>query len=202
VELAENQDLDVEIDLRVSELSGRIYFEDGRPAEAAVVEVSGKSAAGGGSVNLNALTEADGSFSLSNVPVGEYTIRARVREEGRARLEGVEVGDLPTRGVELRLVRSQTVKGRLDLAAIGQDSSRGVWLQLQEPGQSGRSGASFTGVDSEGAFEFSDVLPGTYTLRVFARNRRFRHEGEVIVGPRDVEGLALRLIEEQNERQR
>lgn len=196
VELAENQDLDIDIDLRVSELSGRVFFEDGRPAEAAIVEVSGKSGAGG-SINLTALAEADGSYSLPKVPVGEYTITARVREEGRARLEGVEVGDLPALGIDLRLVRSQKVKGRLDLAAIGQDSTRGVWLQLQQPGQTGRSGASFTGVDSEGSFEFDDVLPGTYTIRVFARNRRFNHQGEVVVGARDVEGLTLRLVEEQ-----
>ena len=198
VELAENQDLNIEIDLRVSELSGRVFFEDGRPAEAAIVEVSGKSAAGG-SINLTALAEPDGSYALPKVPVGEYTVTARVREEGRARIEGVEVGDLPLRGVDLRLVRSQKVKGRLDLASIGQDSTRGVWLQLQQPGQTGRSGASFTGVDSEGSFEFGDVLPGTYTVRVFVRNRRYRHQGEVVVGARDVEGLTLNLVEERDE---
>ncbi len=200
-ELAENQDLDVDIDLRVSGMSGTVYLDDGRPAENAIIEVSGKSAAGG-SINLTALAEADGSFSLQKVPVGEYTISAQVRESGRARLEGVEVGDLPLRGVELRLVRSQKVRGQLDLAAIGQDSSRGVWLQLQTPGQTGRSGATFAGVNGEGAFEFDDVLPGTYSLRVFARNRRFRHEGDVVVGARDVEGLVLRLVEEKSEGRR
>jgi hypothetical protein len=182
-------------------MSGTVYLDDGRPAENAIIEVSGKSAAGG-SINLTALAEADGSFSLQKVPVGEYTISAQVRESGRARLEGVEVGDLPLRGVELRLVRSQKVRGQLDLAAIGQDSSRGVWLQLQTPGQTGRSGATFAGVNGEGAFEFDDVLPGTYSLRVFARNRRFRHEGDVVVGARDVEGLVLRLVEEKSEGRR
>lgn len=136
--------------------------------------------------------EADGRFTLRNVPPGQYMLVARAQTTVRQELPGVagagnapvvqtvqtsstgrtfvSVDGAPVSGVVLMLDGGRTVSGRVTFEGIVPDLTK---VRFTASLQMAPTAASVTlpppqpaQVAADGSFRIANVLPGRYTLRV------------------------------------
>jgi protocatechuate 3,4-dioxygenase beta subunit len=203
VKVEENQQVDLEIDVQLGRIEGFVFAPDGSPAANAQVTATGSDATGRGPSNLSEIADADGRFTFDKAPAGTYLLEARAKDLGRARLAGVVVdGGLAVSGVRLELFATRKVRGRIDFTAVGGERPRRLWMQLQAV-EGGEGGAvAWSSADEEGRFEFEDVLPGRYRIQFFGGSPQFVHDGELAVGNSDLDGVVVRPVRREPERDR
>jgi protocatechuate 3,4-dioxygenase beta subunit len=221
VPLGTGQETDVQFSLsigRLSRVAGTVVDSAGRPVANAITTLLSPS----GGFNGNAgggLTTADGAFSMSNIPPGEYILNARPMNRPGADAPLAESGDLAiTVGgadlLNLRVTTSAgaTVTGRVVFeGASRRDNGQGgpVRVMPQTAGPSFPLVASFGGdtglVSDDGSFELKGVR-GQVLFRVAAGQawtlKSVRHEGVDITdtatdmnGPDGLQGLTIVLTD-------
>jgi len=145
-------------------------------------------AAGGGSVVQGAavtivgrsgqsVTDASGSFSFANVPLGVYQLEVRVAGRLRARVAGIELdqnGETESREIELILTGEVTGKVTKAGASV---SGASVSLTSQATPWGGAFPAVFT--DANGDYSIDDVPPGVFTLVAAKGSDRRDASGEM-----------------------
>ena len=152
-----------------AEVSGRVVDEDGVPVAAAHVVIH----EGFNSWDLpNAVSQPDGTFTLSGVADGSYKISAS--KEGYARTDGEPLtvsGNVS--GVELRLSVGGAIVGQISGLEFNELSLASVWVDHEfQPGR----------VSADGSYRVDNVEPGEH--RVFASVGGERQtEGRVTLEP-------------------
>ena len=173
------------------------------------------------------LTNADGAFVVGNLPPGHYYVSATARsadnpppphrQSPRKRAEEAyvttyypEAIDLAAatpidvtagaqmRGLEIRLRKTPVfhVSGKVVTAVTGGPGSAPS-VHLIRRGEPLPGLASRTAGVNQGAFEFEDVLPGSYILQAtpdgMSASTLLVGRGAVSVGSSDVEGVVLEM---------
>lgn len=138
-----------------SGVAGTVRASSGQPVSGATVTV----ADGRGEIAGAVTTGADGSFSLTPLAEGQYTLVVAATGHAPVAVQvAVEAGELARRDVTL------PVSGRVAGVVLTADGDRpfpGARLSLMS--EAG-SEAAATAADDEGHFVFTDVPPGRYTL--------------------------------------
>jgi protocatechuate 3,4-dioxygenase beta subunit len=201
-------------------ITGHVYDEDGEPVVYAMVSamhyayIRGQRqlvSTGAGSTNDL------GEFRLFGLSPGQYIIQAAPRanmfenaknrqgnlpifypgvtDASRAAPISVRGGD-ESSGIDINLVsvRGMAVKGSVSDAGCG-TNTRGamVFLREQNPSQSFGAQSPMRSVNEHSAFEFSNVVPGSYYLygMVNADGKQCFGRQAVDVADADVEGVSL-----------
>ena len=168
--------VDVTLSDRNGTITGIVRDETGSPVADAVV-VSGLEGAGDGRstgavlAGLRArsrwsrgrppvLTDADGRFTLDDLPDGTHTVLAFRRGGGDAWKGGVALGS----DVQLDLPHSTSLEGTVTTADDGSPGTMRVSVRGVDNGMELHE--VFTG--ASGAFRFDDLDPGTYQVKVTA----------------------------------
>jgi hypothetical protein len=169
---------------RLARISGTVLSSSGKPLTGAVVLVRPRAGGGGGMFNIGGANQvgSDGSFTLNNVPPGEYTLDVQQRPRDLQSVAGgqLEFASLPLsvsgddiNGVTILTTPGISVSGRVVFQ--GQKPQEGITRGLQitavpESGQQsimGIAGRALGGgrVSDDGTFELRGVL-GSELLRV------------------------------------
>jgi Carboxypeptidase regulatory-like domain len=172
---------------RGATIEGRVTDPRGRPVEGAAVQASD----GSGGERLNGdfaagLSDGDGVFRLSGVPVGLATLQAYHNRFGHAWAE-LEVRP-GSNAADLAFATVFEISGRVIDGADRPVADTGVYLQA-----TGRDAPGGTTTDADGAFVIPAVPPGSYVL-LAAVGGALRWSGlpvTVVDGP--VAGLELRV---------
>lgn len=141
-------------------VSGRVTSSiDGRPLPGAEVRLQthdGDKERWFGRRGGSSITDSDGAFQFATVAAGQYTVQAEAQGLAGSRSAVFDVTSGSTRrGVEIRLSRSVTVRGRVLFDGLEETPT---WAYLSATTETGeRSG---TRVDLEtGTFVFDDLAP-------------------------------------------
>jgi len=183
---------------RMSTVSGTVTGIDGQPAQAVTIaiEAIGPPLPLSGALNIRSpLPDAQGRFTIANVPPGSYRITASgggvtLSPDGAVRsvstgeqtdwaVASVQVSGDNVGGVALRLQPGMTFSGTLTAAGSGAapESWRGTRISLQPVGAAGMSivlnGSLVSGVrvrsasvDEHGAFQVRGIQPGNYDVQL------------------------------------
>lgn len=140
------------------EVTGWVLGEEGEPVPAASVALDSYR------LELEAVSNDDGSFALADVPPGRHRLEVRhPRFAPYVSASRLEVGTEPVAGVEARLRHGALVRGCLDTSEL--DTLGDFWVELDGPTD------HTVRVDAVGCFRFVHVLPGTYEAEA-ARRRQ------------------------------
>lgn len=149
-----------EISISTGAVSGRVTSSiDGRPLPGAEVRLQthdGDKERWFGRRGGSSITDSDGAFQFATVAAGQYTVQAEAQGLAGSRSAVFDVTSGSTRrGVEIRLSRSVTVRGRVLFDGLEETPT---WAYLSATTETGeRSG---TRVDLEtGTFVFDDLAP-------------------------------------------
>ncbi|HWP81392.1 MAG TPA: SPOR domain-containing protein [Bacteroidota bacterium] len=152
-------------------LKGKVLDEEGRPLSGVLLN-AGPSAA---------MTERDGSFTFPPLSPGPVYL---ILDKSSIGLDKVPLQSLPMeipiRGgdessIELRIVRSGTIRGRVSLFAFPEGMKEGDSVRyVAAGGHTGMALELSNGIeihrrvsDSRGQFVFADLRPGVWTLKAF-----------------------------------
>ena len=166
------------IELRLSagaSIAGTVRFEDGSPAAAVSVGFTGQERGG---LYTSVATADDGSYVVSGLPAGKYTVRAR-RKAGpwnistaveRPELRLITIGEgEQRRGVDLTLKPGgQSIAGSVTLSDGSPAAGASLVANIEDNGKSWRP----TGIAIEhsavaredGSFTLEDLEPGSFTV--------------------------------------
>jgi len=159
--------------VRTSRITGHVANTDGTPASGGNVTLTagapGAGGRGGQMGNYSGRIQADGRFTIANVPPGRYTLRAR----GNGRSPAFALGPLVLSGgdvsdVMLTLQPGASITGTITLqntqSASQPDVSQfRITTFSEEPATVGPAGSAR--VDRTGAFTLDGVAPGEQLLR-------------------------------------
>lgn len=151
----------VELEIKTpGSLAGRVLDAGGEPMERFDLRLSSPENGGGG--RFESFVSRDGSFEVTGLAPGEWTIRAVVLRRKVEDAAVVEAGT-KTDGLELRFEPGVRVTGRV------------VDMFTGEPvaGASVRSSAR-TETDQDGRFTLEDVSPGKLTLSITQKDQSMR----------------------------
>jgi hypothetical protein len=186
-------DSPVTVELRAERATARITGEvvdaDGPVADAFVV-ASRESASGSTSVAAEqlwnrqpALTEVDGSFTLTGLPEGPYTLRALRRDGSEGDAEHVQTGS----SVTITLEPTASLAGVASNAEGEPLDEFTLWLR---DGSGGSRNERFVATDGE--FHIDGLRPGTWTLQLRAQGRDLSAELSLAAGEqREDYGLTM-----------
>jgi protocatechuate 3,4-dioxygenase beta subunit len=211
-----NEDQILDFTVQTTGISGYVRAPDGQPVGSANVTLSAMLQPQGSKTEMahtwrQLTTKADGTFSTSRLPAGKYSIEVH-SPMGRGYKRGLELAaGLPVSGVEIDLLRTMSVSGRMDLRPLGGRKTGWMSMSLvpvdRKPGED--LGQSWSSIESDGAFSFQHVLPGRYRIQIWihfvdddnppGRNtNEYRTDGEVLVGNSDLKDLVFVPIPKQD----
>ena len=197
------------IDLEMTSLSGTVVSAQGNPIEGAAVRLTGiipRGIAGSPqphTVHYNRETDRQGEFRFDQIPVGRYSIGARLEGDhsGSAVRDGIAVEPrLPVQGLQLRFEPAFAVRGRVDLSAFDNLLPVGLHLRFIPEGLEEGSGLSFSltvlgRVADSGAFQAMGLRPGRYKVRLFRNDGEpLESEGVVVVRDADLDDVVIKPI--------
>ncbi len=191
LQIVDKEDRELRVELVTGSLVGTVLDVDGAPAVGCRVTLRG-------AATQSAMTDERGRFSISMLAAGSYGVEARGARGGRAELGGVEVAASRTpTSVDLRLQRTFTVRGRVEMAAFG-ERPQWLWMSVtsvEDEGQPRRRRNSGSQVSTEGLFTVEGLLPGRYTASFFLPGRQqWTIERPFEVRNADLDDLILRPI--------
>jgi protocatechuate 3,4-dioxygenase beta subunit len=171
----------------IARVSGIVRSPDGQPAQRVSVQLVSTDpslAVGTGSARLGSSDET-GTFTISSVLPGRYTLVARPSVTGNQQRAGLTgaldltvTGNLE--GVILNLSPGQVLTGRVRTSgSIGPPTVPSLRVQATRIGEAVTAGAqpAVASWDAEGRFTFVNLLPGRYRL--------------TLIGPRNAEVPAI-----------
>jgi hypothetical protein len=171
----EAQDINFALQLvRTARVSGRVTSSDGTPATNGTITISPEGSgagAGRGGIGLTygGRIQADGSFSVANVPPGRYTVRARGGGDERAMYaqQGLTVAGDDVSGVAIVLSSGGTITGSVTFQATQlQLPSDVTSIRISAPpADAGQYAATVARVDKDGRFVFDGVPAGPRFIR-------------------------------------
>ncbi len=145
-------------------ISGAVFDDSGRPLAGASVVVAlivrGPNAYSAFGLSAREVSAADGSFTLEDVPPGEYEVRATSpavpggtnRGEGDTAQADVSVAGEPVNGVTLVIARGRTVTGRVVFDGLRPDDAAPRLTVTASPGVFGRRETATVGPDATFTF--------------------------------------------------
>lgn len=196
--------LDVDFGLqlvRTSRVTGRVVYSDATPATAGMVALTPEGVGGGGrgqiGSNYGGRIGRDGAFSMTNIPPGRYTLRARGTDgdapqyaEQPLALAGGDVSNLT-----IVLAPGATLSGTVAFQATTQTLPNDV-TQVRVSAQSAdvnAAGATPNArVDKDGTFTLAGVAAGMHLIRANGTGRGWALKAVVVDG-RDVIDVPLEL---------
>jgi len=203
VKVEDGKAVDLQIEVATGSVAGFVTGAEGDPGQRSIVVLRGD-AKGGGDVRLQSETDSRGYFAFENVPVGEsYTVEAGTFGGGESRHRGVVSGVAVEAGlraeVDVRVVRTVSVSGRIDLAVFGDPRPRGVWMRFRrrQPDGERADDETFGRCDVDaGTFSADRLLPGTYDVEIHAWGEgrdyeEMKSQAPIVVGNRDLEGVVI-----------
>ncbi|PYR54905.1 MAG: hypothetical protein DMF91_25615 [Acidobacteria bacterium] len=147
--------------VRTARISGRVTNPDGTPASGGNVQLTPEGAGGGGrgqiGMNYGSRVARDGAFTITNVPPGRYTLRAR----GANNVGGGDVADLI-----VPLAPGATITGTIAFEAAQQPpelTQVRVTAQAADPGELGLNAGAR--VERDGRFTMDGVPAGPHFIR-------------------------------------
>ena len=199
VQVEENGQHSVTVDLQTGGLTGDVIGHDGSPAVGAQVSLLSNNKEQG-TAYFSAVSDEQGQFTFTGLPTGTYHLSAAHAALGSAAVQEIELGG-GTHRCSVNLVATVTVKGHIDRKIFGEDPGHS-WLTLNT--ESGPSGQSWSQIDEDGGFEFTNVIPGTYQVRAWvyyddSPGKEFEYPSPLQIGATDINGLILPLREIKNE---
>jgi len=157
------------------EISGKVLGHDGGPSTHAYVRLEQAGVEDGAFGDFSSDTDKDGHFSLKNVPPGNYIIIANEFEMGEQKYwhaqQKIEVGERKIDSIVLAVGRGSNIHGHVTFSGRGSspDSSR-TFLALEPAGESDDNTGAWATVKKDGTFEITDVLDGSYVVRIHSRD--------------------------------
>lgn len=200
VKVEEGKEVVADIDVSIGRIEGIVFAKDGSPGAGVMISAAGVTKDADGSernIHLNTIADAEGRFEFEKAPTGTYRIAAHDRD-ARGHVSGIEVvggGLVP--GVRVQLVATVVVRCSIDLAALRKpdDENRRTPYAMLLATDDGRTGTGWSGIADDGTFEFDDVSPGTYKVRILNTSHgTMEHDGLLTVGTSNVEGFVVRPI--------
>lgn len=207
--LQQGEARDEAIEVLTSSLRGVCVDAAGNPVAGVMVRAEGRFADRAGArnvptagrrTNATTTTNAQGEFTFARIAAGTWQLSVRTnRGEGRGEVKGIEVaGGVPAVGVRLVVQPTIQVKGRVDLARLGQGDRRWAWAQARREGGAAVDGESISsgfGVDAKtGEFRTNELSTGRYVLTLYVGNENGNDEydlGELVVTPAGATDVVL-----------
>jgi hypothetical protein len=183
-------DIDFALQLiRTSRVSGRVLNADATPVTSGNVNLGpeGASRGGRGMINYGSRIDWDGSFSIANVPPGQYTLRARGTDDEKPQFASLPLtvgGDTSELAVVLR--PGGTISGTLTFQG-GQPPNDLTQIRVSAP-PADPDGLPVQNarVDRDGRFSIDAVPAGGHLIRPNGGGLRGWMLKAVTVGGRDV----------------
>jgi carboxypeptidase family protein len=142
------------------EISGRVVGPDGEGVSGAFIQAE---TADGGRPSTR--VEADGTFVLSDLPDGEYRLKAEDRQGKASAPRDVRIAGASVTGLELTLDRESgraTLTGHI-LGLPAEELPR-VRVTAYPVATAGRYGVSSRGVGADGAYKIEGLEPGEWRV--------------------------------------
>ncbi len=153
--------------VKTVEVAGHVIAVDGRPATHAYVQLYVPEA--GWSDELGASASAKGEFSIKSVPPGSYVLSAYQFDEGSHLMaqQKLEVGNDDMDSVVIAFGKGATIRGRIVAANAGMNALDRIRIDLEPASESDTASSAFAEVKQDGVFQITDVLDGTYALKIY-----------------------------------
>ena len=190
--------------VRLVRVSGTVVSQGG-DAIGGMVQLLGAGDSGDGAMNVVAAgIQSDGSFTLTNVAPGSYTLSARsgarigggrggAREAAAVEIGWVPlvVGDSDVTGVAVNLTRGASLAGTVVAEGSSQINLSALRISARQMRDTPGQGLNASGVGTNGSFQLS-ALTGTVALRVENVPPQWMIKS-IAVGPTDVTDGAFEL---------
>jgi hypothetical protein len=167
----ERTDIDLRLTMEpMSTLAGTVLGAGGQPAAGVTMNLVSSGPTGGRI--QSATTERDGSFSISSVAPGEYTLMARLVTPASTTwaLMDLAADGRDRSDLSLMLQPGLTVSGHIQLESTSGTppafSAMKVQLDAERPENGAIFGVAPVQPDATGAFTFAGVPPGWYRMSV------------------------------------
>ena len=161
----------------------------GPVANASVSFAAAGASPGGGLASPAATTDADGRFTLDNLPAGKSTITASQPDYETA---SKDVDPSATPDVTIGLGRGAEITGAV-VAGSGGAAPSGVTVQLTPEGDTGGPGSQTTQADSGGAFHFDHLSAGRYRLSAQSKTATAAPQELVLADGQNMDGVQVPL---------
>lgn len=204
-----DKDRELKIDVQTASLAGRVLGLDGAPLSGAKVEgyliqegPRGPDQVSEGA-NFTTTTGSNGTFEATRVRSGTYMVHASKAGIGVSPTlrTKAETNAAP---LDLRLVRTFVVEGKVDLASSGMDLADGYGhLQLRpvDPGGKGilSAGAQVSSATfrADGTFKLDAIPSGTYSVWAWVNDKECEGTAEVVVADAALSNLTVTLRPKQ-----
>lgn len=178
IELAANEARELDIAFGTSVIEGICILSTGEPAAGVTVRARGQVGEGKAQATFERATPADarGAFRFEKIAAGTWTLRVPGPRGGmRAELPPLTVAaGVPVLGLTIEVPPTTQVRGRVDMAAFGQQKPSWIWIQalrLKDGDGPEARGTHAGGIGvnmGTGAFDTEELAPGRYRLRMHA----------------------------------
>jgi protocatechuate 3,4-dioxygenase beta subunit len=152
--------------IKTLEVAGRVVASDGRPATHAYIQLYTPEAAND---ELSASTNSKGEFSIKGVPPGSYVLSAHQADENERHMaqQRLEVGNDNIDSVLIAFGKGASIRGRIVAASAGGNALDQIRIHLDSTSESDTASFAFAQVKRDGSFQITDVVDGSYALRVY-----------------------------------
>jgi protocatechuate 3,4-dioxygenase beta subunit len=161
-------------------VSGWVLDPDGAPAAGIDLRLGSRGRTS--SNDPRATSSADGSFVFRGVPEGEYRVRVMDGELSRWSVpDPIHVeGEAPVTGVEVRLPRTASLRGRL----VGLEPSELRTAEVRAMGTGAGGIRLLPGrVDEDGTYRITELTPGDWTVIALNQAHGLQAQGTVEIEP-------------------
>lgn len=203
IKVEAGKDRELQIHIMMGSIEGTVVGTDGAPVPQAEVDAWGRAAAKGDKDGesqwgrAQTKTDAQGRFRFERIPAGTYSLQTRLGNDAKASHPKVEVqAGTPITGLELRLVRTFTLQGTIDLGPLGDKKHEWLWgnlapLDVQEGTFTGGEGFQ---VDlTTGAFRTAGLVPGKYRLQLFTQERHWHSAQPIVIREENASDVLVKI---------